>query len=172
MIASKIRQLYLRKSYLVGVKSSNSFEESDLLLERLSPTRRNSVSKNGSPNGSPGEEIYESSRINPNELVYLYDSPDYCDDQPSIGHKGTKDRQCSISTSLVGIKSSKLVPESAINNSSSIEDIPGSCGYLCCTRGYYTKLTLHAVKCGCKFKFCCDVECADCLRQQMQHYCL
>ncbi|KOB65577.1 Protein Wnt, partial [Operophtera brumata] len=73
---------------------------------------------------------------NKTDLVYLEDSPDYCEPNDELGILGTRGRTCNrTSAGLDG------------------------CRLLCCGRGYQTRVRDHEEKCKCKFVWCCKVQC-------------
>lgn len=74
-------------------------------------------------------------------LVYLQDSPDYCNTDLSKGSLGTTGRRC--------IKG---------DNGTS------GCKKMCCGRGSKKKLVKTTVRCRCKFQWCCFVKCDECSR--------
>lgn len=82
------------------------------------------------------------------DLVYLEDSPDYCDYDPASGSLGTSGRQC--------------------NRTSRGMD---GCDLMCCGRGYYTLVETFKEDCDCKFFWCCRVECKQCNIVTEMHYC-
>jgi hypothetical protein len=88
-------------------------------------------------------------RIRPKQtsLVFLEQSPNYCEADSLKAVVGTKSRACKRST----IEST---------NSQDVEE--GSCEILCCGRGYSTYEILKKWKCQCKFTWCCTVECNEC----------
>lgn len=79
-------------------------------------------------------------RPNMNNLIYLEDSPTYCERDWSTGSLGTKGRRCNIT----------VAGES------------NSCQLLCCGRGYDTRIQTIKRMCNCKFRWCCEVECDEC----------
>ena len=82
------------------------------------------------------------------ELVYMEDSPDYCEYDPGIGSLGTRGRQCNkTSYGLDG------------------------CSLMCCGRGYYTTEREIKEDCNCKFLWCCRVECDKCSKKIEEHFC-
>ncbi|RWS22994.1 protein Wnt-4-like protein [Leptotrombidium deliense] len=82
------------------------------------------------------------------DLVFLDDSPDYCQTNDSVGILGTKYRQCNASS--YGMD---------------------GCRLLCCGRGYQTIVRQVEEKCNCKFVWCCKVNCQKCNAQKEEHYC-
>jgi wingless-type MMTV integration site family protein 7 len=84
------------------------------------------------------------------ELVYLEQSPNYCDSDSSMGSLGTRGRRC-------------LGPGGSRTNGSSVgSGGQESCDILCCGRGYNTHQIYRKWKCKCKFRWCCEVECQNC----------
>ena len=82
------------------------------------------------------------------DLVYMQESPDYCDQNLDIGSLGTRGRQCNrTSYGLDG------------------------CTLMCCGRGYHIIVKDIQEDCNCKFFWCCRVECDKCTRRVEQHFC-
>ena len=82
------------------------------------------------------------------DLVYIEQSPDFCNEDPQHGSLGTHGRQCNqTSYGLDG------------------------CGLMCCGRGYYTLVTEVKDDCDCKFYWCCRVECKQCTQVVEKHFC-
>ena len=82
------------------------------------------------------------------DLVFLEDSPDYCVPNTNTGSLGTTGRVCN-----------KTTPGH------------GSCGILCCGRGFNTIQVEEVYKCSCKFHWCCYVKCKTCKRTVDKHVC-
>ncbi|KAK6180500.1 hypothetical protein SNE40_012645 [Patella caerulea] len=82
------------------------------------------------------------------DLVYLQESPDFCEHNLEFGSLGTRGRQCNkTSYGLDG------------------------CRLMCCGRGYYTLVKEEKDDCDCKFYWCCRVECKKCTNVKELHYC-
>lgn len=81
-------------------------------------------------------------------LVFLEESPDYCVPNTNTGSLGTTGRVCN-----------KTTPGH------------GSCGILCCGRGFNTIQVEEEYKCECKFHWCCYVKCKTCRRTVDKHVC-
>lgn len=82
------------------------------------------------------------------DLVYLDDSPDFCESNPDIGSLGTRGRLCNrTSNNLDG------------------------CTIMCCGRGYYVILKEVEEDCNCKFHWCCRVDCDKCKQTIEEAYC-
>ena len=81
-------------------------------------------------------------------LVFLEESPDYCVPNTNTGSLGTTGRYCN-----------KTTPGH------------GSCGILCCGRGFNTIQVEEEYKCACKFHWCCYVKCNTCRRTVDKHVC-
>ncbi|XP_065340699.1 protein Wnt-2 [Cloeon dipterum] len=82
------------------------------------------------------------------ELVYLYESPNYCERDYSKDSLGTSGRLC--------------------NRTSSGAD---SCSKLCCDRGYNTYQYIRTERCRCKFHWCCYVQCSECTERVEEYRC-
>ncbi|VDP45870.1 unnamed protein product [Soboliphyme baturini] len=82
------------------------------------------------------------------DLVYLEESPDFCQANSKYGIFGTKSRECK-------------------KNSYGTE----GCAILCCGRGYTTVILEKVQDCNCKFKWCCEVRCDKCKIRVETHYC-
>ncbi|XP_037080983.1 protein Wnt-4-like [Pollicipes pollicipes] len=82
------------------------------------------------------------------DLVYLEDSPNYCDRNDKFGIAGTRGREC--------------------NRTSWGMD---GCKLLCCGRGFRTEVLELSEKCNCRFVYCCHVQCEQCNRTVERHTC-
>lgn len=174
-ITDKIRLIYLSNSSQVEVKNLGSYEKPDLYLhkpqsygtqrrfETDEPLEPPSDLHESGTSGYPGfdEQLNDYTRVNSHELIYFYDTPDYCNPVPSIGHIGTRGRRC------------VPISHTAANNSRDfgVQGL-GVCEELCCDRGFRSELALIMVACDCRFKFCCRVDCGQCLHQRKLHFCL
>ncbi|KAL9973921.1 hypothetical protein ACROYT_G020440 [Oculina patagonica] len=87
-----------------------------------------------------GKRRSASSRPATGNLVYLERSPNYCVKSRREKTLGTEGRECKA-------------------------DIEGhgSCDMLCCGRGFRPTEFVVREKCQCKFKWCCWVECKECV---------
>ncbi|GLH00776.1 Protein Wnt-2 [Gryllus bimaculatus] len=82
------------------------------------------------------------------ELVFLQESPNYCERDVAAGSLGTVGRACN--RTIRG---------------------PGGCDLLCCGRGYNTHQLSRAWQCRCKFHWCCRVTCDTCHERVEQYTC-
>lgn len=82
------------------------------------------------------------------ELVYLEESPDYCNINTKTGSLGTSGRECNKTSSGIG-----------------------GCKVLCCGKGFNTIQVEEEYKCVCKFHWCCHVKCQKCRRTVDKHIC-
>ncbi|XP_011268891.1 protein Wnt-1 [Camponotus floridanus] len=85
----------------------------------------------------------------PKDLVYLEQSPAFCEKNPKLGILGTHGRQCN-ETSL-GVD---------------------GCDLMCCGRGYKTQEMVVIERCACIFHWCCEVKCQKCRTTKTVHTCL
>ena len=83
------------------------------------------------------------------DLVYLKESPDFCERNLTLGSMGTQGRECN--------KTSKGVD---------------GCDLMCCGRGYHTKIETVVDRCNCKFLWCCYVKCDECKKRVEKNICL
>lgn len=83
------------------------------------------------------------------DLVYLEQSPPFCEKNPKLGILGTHGRQCN-DTSL-GVD---------------------GCDLMCCGRGYKTQEVVVIERCACIFHWCCEVKCQKCRTTKTVHTCL
>ena len=90
----------------------------------------------------------ERPRFTNQDLVYTAPSPDFCEADLATGFPGTKGRMCQ-------------------KDSAGMD----SCGSLCCGRGFVTKQRTVIESCECKFHWCCEVRCKQCVRTIEEHFC-
>ncbi|KAF6033075.1 hypothetical protein EB796_008656 [Bugula neritina] len=83
------------------------------------------------------------------DLVYLKDSPDFCEKNSTLGSLGTHGRECN--------KTSKNID---------------GCDLMCCGRGYRTIIEHVTDRCNCKFYWCCFVKCEECIKRVVRNICL
>lgn len=81
-------------------------------------------------------------------LVYANDSHTYCVRDIRLGIPGTKDRVCNVTSTS-----------------------DGSCDSLCCERGHDTHNFTEVTQCRCKFHWCCQVRCKECVQNVVKHTC-
>ncbi|KAK2721226.1 protein Wnt-1-like [Artemia franciscana] len=82
------------------------------------------------------------------DLLYVNDSPDYCEADESLELPGTRGRECNRTS--VGID---------------------GCLLLCCGRGYRTIVRMEEEKCNCRFEWCCKVKCEKCIVRRDIYIC-
>ncbi|XP_074645731.1 protein Wnt-5b-like [Tubulanus polymorphus] len=87
-------------------------------------------------------------KISKEDLVYLDQSPDYCEHNPDTGSLGTRGRRCNRTS----------------------QGLDG-CNLMCCGRGYDTFKQKIEERCECKFHWCCVVKCKTCSYIQDVHTC-
>ncbi|CAJ0557813.1 unnamed protein product, partial [Mesorhabditis spiculigera] len=86
--------------------------------------------------------------IRGNELAFLQKSPSYCERNDTLGILGTLGREC-------------------VHRSHNADD----CDLLCCGRGYNTRSERKKTQCQCKFVWCCQVKCKECIDDVTVHTC-
>lgn len=186
-VTSRLRTAYLKGAIKVDVRNLGTFEKPDLYLARDSSLKTEGFASGVATSAATIHQLItpqsvglqQSSRLgnierfDARDLLYLYDSPDYCEPIAVIGHHGTRQRACTLMNSVTSgtSKKSRNVDSSDLFQEGQM-GVPGSCKSLCCNRGYYNKLMLDMVSCKCRFEFCCRVECESCIRQRVLHYCL
>ena len=74
--------------------------------------------------------VARSSTPNKDDLIYLLNSPNYCDYDTSTGSLGTRGRRCNICRRHGGF---------------------GTCEELCCGRGHQEYEEIHSRSCSCTF---------------------
>ena len=168
-ISGHLKYAYVNSATKVRVINNGTHESPDLLLVRqVDSADGGSILEFGSEGTRakyPFPEKSPRNRISSEELIYLYDSPDYCHPSRSTGHLGTRGRPC------------KLAGHGGIAHNHNRSTIPtnistlGFCEELCCNRNYSSRLVLEVVQCNCEFRFCCSIECESCLHQHFEHHC-
>lgn len=83
------------------------------------------------------------------ELIYYQKSPTYCEADNDVDFPGTAGRYCNRTSVF------------ATDN----------CESLCCGRGYNLRREVKNLKCNCKFKWCCTVECETCRVEEWNAVC-
>nr|QVQ68767.1 wnt 6 [Doryteuthis pealeii] len=83
------------------------------------------------------------------DLIYSENSPDFCRPSRKAGSLGTKGRICDIYSRGVG-----------------------GCDVLCCNRGYKKGYVTLRENCKCRFIWCCDVICQECVHNKTIYTCL
>ena len=78
-------------------------------------------------------------RADKSELVFLNESPNFCQANFRLASYGTRGRECN--------KSSR-----GVNN----------CATMCCGRPYRTRMVTKVTDCQCVFSWCCSVRCKQC----------
>ena len=116
------------------------------LMNRYDNSAKVNVDQHGNDLVLANGEI--PSKPSRDDLVFLEESPDYCVANPNTGSLGTTGRACNKSTPG-----------------------RGSCGILCCGRGYNTLQVNEEYDCECKFHWCCEVKCKRCSRTINKHVC-
>ena len=89
-------------------------------------------------------------------LAYAAESPDYCSSNSSFGLNGTLGRVCSR------------------RKGDEVDfDERKSCRNLCRKCGFKVKKQKKTVvsKCNCKFKWCCEVQCETCVKEESTFTC-
>ncbi|CAF0730366.1 unnamed protein product [Didymodactylos carnosus] len=83
------------------------------------------------------------------DLVYLNQSPNYCERNVTYGSFGTYGRLCNRSSRAID-----------------------GCELLCCNRGYQSQIVTYRDKCNCRFTFCCTITCQECIQTKEISRCL
>uniref|UniRef100_A0A7E4UYG7 Protein Wnt n=1 Tax=Panagrellus redivivus TaxID=6233 RepID=A0A7E4UYG7_PANRE len=79
-----------------------------------------------------------------NDLVFLENSPDFCNAASFKDMYVSSGREC---------------------------DDEKHCQKLCCGRGWTSHYELKEEPCKCKFIWCCEVKCETCVRSVLRHFC-
>ncbi|CAH1795484.1 unnamed protein product [Owenia fusiformis] len=95
-------------------------------------------------------KIVPSNDISRADLVYLDKSPDYCTFNDTLGNRGTEGRECRR-------------PKKGDNPFD--KHAKGSCRRLCsaCNLAVEKKPVEISERCNCKFHWCCEVKCDQCV---------
>lgn len=119
----------------IGAYLKEKFDGASLVQYNMSKNKLKRISKN-------------MKKPTKKDLVYLEESPDFCEYNPVAGSLGTKGRQC-------------------------VKDGYGldGCNLMCCGRGYYTTVEDIREDCDCKFVWCCRVDCKTCTHKVEKHFC-
>ncbi|CAG0883852.1 unnamed protein product [Darwinula stevensoni] len=82
------------------------------------------------------------------DIIYMEESPDFCSFNGSTGSLGTEGRVCHRGS----------------------PDVDG-CDLMCCGRGYATIIQWKRENCHCEFRWCCDVTCKSCIKEEEINIC-
>lgn len=95
-------------------------------------------------------------KIKKNSLIYIFESPNYCQQNVIPGWNGTHSRECSRNRSKDVTRSEKQ-----------------SCKKLCRSCGWHIKKLqeVQTKRCNCKFNWCCNVTCDVCNEVVEKFYC-
>ena len=116
------------------------------IIVKSSGGGRKSRTESRKPRDSQGGGYHQQKDHNNNTgLVYLVDSPDYCQPDPELGTPGTLNRECDH------------------YNDESCKRLCNRCGY---RKHSYVKIKRDAI-CNCKFIWCCEVTCDTCVERNI-----
>ena len=90
----------------------------------------------------------EKIKPEPRSLVYMNNSDSYCARNSRLKIPGTKGRICNITSC----------------------DLDG-CDLMCCGRGYNTHNFTQVTQCNCKYQWCCELICKECVQNVITHTC-
>ncbi|KAJ3619738.1 hypothetical protein MTP99_005395 [Tenebrio molitor] len=105
--------------------------------------------------GNSARQLSLAEDVLPNNLVFLEKSPNFCISANTTGLAGTKGRSCSR------------------NSTNSTVEEKRSCRNLCRACGYKVRKQKKKIKnnCHCKFTWCCQVDCEDCVQYVQEYFC-
>ena len=103
------------------------------------------------------------------DLIFIDKSPNFCRRNAELDTPGTSGRMCSLETQA---SRKKMYNGNFTYNSIEDEATPiERCDYLCCGRGYYSKVVETEYDCDCQFQWCCSVKCKKCKKKVVQYFC-
>lgn len=113
------------------------------------------------------------------DLVFIDKSPNFCRQDLKFSTLGTSGRVCKIVKKSnenkynfnIGFLRNNLNNSIEFDLESSNDSSVQSCDYLCCGRGYYSKVIEIEEDCDCQFQWCCSVKCKKCKKKIIQYYC-
>lgn len=106
------------------------------------------------------------------ELIYVDKSPNFCRKDQKYMTLGTSGRMCQVIKKSNEIKRNifygfKMNDTNLAHFDSNLQ----TCDYLCCGRGYYSKIIEIVEDCDCQFQWCCSVKCKKCTKKVVQYFC-
>ncbi|XP_042558808.1 protein Wnt-6-like [Clupea harengus] len=113
----------------------------DWLVQRF----QSAVQVMGSNNGKSLIPLRQDAPpLEPHDLIYFAESPDFCLANRRLGSEGTRGRVCNGTTVAAAVGGS------------------GGCESLCCGRGHQEHTLVYEENCVCRFHWCCVVQCQRC----------
>lgn len=184
MISQRILSHYLNKSVHKPLSEFDSLEESDLGIRdvELQANDRNLHKVDNTINLSHEsvhtiqqlelENGHQPTATDSYNLLYINESPDYCQTHQRLKYFGTSGRQCSNRSDRYSNENSSVLYGRIVDSGGFNNTELASCKYLCCNRGFRTEYELELRQCECRFEFCCRINCKSCLRQRTKQYCI
>lgn len=136
--------------------NTNSIKTTNNIASSPNSVSSNSVHARGNQHKKVNRYNFQLKPYNPEhkppsvkDLVYLEQSPSFCERNPRLGIQGTQGRQCNDTS--IGVD---------------------GCDLMCCGRGYRTQDVIVTERCSCTFHWCCEVKCKVCRTKKTIHTCL
>ncbi|XP_039958832.1 protein wingless isoform X1 [Bactrocera tryoni] len=142
-IPDHLIKIHPNKSPLNTVNNPNSFSRNSVR------SRGRQGKKNNRYNFQLKPQNPEHKPPGPKDIVYLEQSPSFCEKNLRLGIQGTHGRQCNDTS--IGVD---------------------GCDLMCCGRGYRTQVIDVIERCACTFHWCCEVKCKTCRIKKTIHTCL
>ncbi|PIK48023.1 hypothetical protein BSL78_15124 [Apostichopus japonicus] len=142
------RVRFLHHTNMLDDSSSvqNSRRHLETKIRDCLSSRASRAASERSENHSENKEDQQKTRLS--HLVYLEESPTFCEYDAEAGSLGTVGRRC--------------------NHTSTATD---HCELMCCGRGYNTHQYTRTWQCNCKFLWCCSVRCNTCSENTEEYTC-
>ncbi|XP_063049258.1 protein Wnt-6-like [Engraulis encrasicolus] len=148
-------------------------ETGDWLLQRFRTAQQVMGSNDGKslipvwPDAPPPRDrgLNRNLDLDPQDLIYSAESPDFCLANRRLGSEGTRGRVCNGTTSMAGGAVLSATGGGAVMAT-------GGCEALCCGRGFQQHTLVYEENCVCRFHWCCVVQCQRCLIKKEVTLCL
>jgi hypothetical protein len=169
VIGNELVKRYNLATQIKDERVKSRVEKLKIITSRRSVRQNNGMISNLNNNNNNNNNNDQQSKSFKDDLLFVDRSPNFCQKNARFDTLGTQGRVCHTLSHEDGKSIRSNYTATIIDDSSSI--IINSCEYLCCGRGYYSKVTEMEEECECEFQWCCSVKCKKCKKKIVQYVC-